>query len=493
VIDYELYAKIKHYHEVKKLTAPQIAEVLVIDQRTVRKWLGEKSFRPREPVLRPSKLDPFKDEIKQMLEHYPYSAMQIYQHLLERGFDGHYTIVKQYVRKVRPRPAKAFLKLAFRPGEAAQVDWGSYGTVPVGSATRRLSFFVMVLCYSRLMYVEFTMSQTMEHFLACHQNAFEFFGGVVERVMVDNCKTAVLAHQHGLPAELHPKYLDFANHMGFTIVPCGVRRPNEKGRVENGVGYVKKNLLAGLDISDFAVLGPAAQIWLDTVANVRIHGETHKKPAELFLEERPYLKTLPPHPYDIATIREIRANSQFRVALDSNNYSVPARYAGARLTMKSYPDRLCLYHEGQLVARHQRSYDQRRDFEDADHAKELINQRKKARDQHLILRFFALSSQAKEYYQGLAKRFNPNHHVRKIMALVEIYGADAVARAMSDTLAHNAFSSEYIANLCESRSRRLPDPGPLHVTRGEDLLEITIDPPDLSIYDKFDPKKEEKS
>ena len=108
------------------------------------------------------------------------------------GFDGGYTIVKQYVRKVRPPKAKAFLKLAFAPGECAKVDWGSYGSVDVGNSRRWLSFFVMVLCYCRMLYVEFTVSQTMEHFLGCHQNAFEFFGAVPGKVMVDNLKSAVL-------------------------------------------------------------------------------------------------------------------------------------------------------------------------------------------------------------------------------------------------------------------------------------------------------------
>ena len=108
----------------------------------------------------------------------PYSAQQIYQRLREDGFAGGYTIVKSYVRKVRPARRQAFLKLSFAPGEAAQLDWGEYGTISVGSTRRRLSFFVMVLCHSRLMYVEFTVSQTMEHFLAAHGHAFAAFQAV---------------------------------------------------------------------------------------------------------------------------------------------------------------------------------------------------------------------------------------------------------------------------------------------------------------------------
>jgi transposase len=116
---------------------------------------------------------------------HPYSAQQIFQRLSEAGFDGGLTIVKHYVKRVRPRRQEAFLRLDFAAGECAQVDWGEWGTIAVGSTRRRLSFFVMVLCYSRRMYLEFTVSQQMEFFLACHENAFATFGGVPERLMVD--------------------------------------------------------------------------------------------------------------------------------------------------------------------------------------------------------------------------------------------------------------------------------------------------------------------
>ena len=116
------------------------------------------------------------------------------------------------------------------------------------------------------------------------------------------------------------RYLDFALHTGFTISACGVAKGNEKGRVENGVGYVKKNFLAGADLPDFTAVNPAAKIWLDTVANVRIHGETRKTPAEMLLSELPHLLPLPLHPYDIGNIASVRASSQFRVAVDSNRY-----------------------------------------------------------------------------------------------------------------------------------------------------------------------------
>ena len=143
-------------------------------------------------------------------------------------------------------PQKAFWNPAFpeRAGERAQIDWGEYGSVAVGATRRKLSFFVMVLCYSRQMYVEFTVSQTMEHFLACHQNAFAVLG-VPEKIMVDNLKSAVLKRLIGAAPVLNPRYVDFARHHGFKIAPCNVRAGWERLR-RNGVGYVKKNFLSGL-------------------------------------------------------------------------------------------------------------------------------------------------------------------------------------------------------------------------------------------------------
>jgi transposase len=478
-----LFARIKNYHELKGLSASQIAEELDLDPRTVSKWLNENRFRQKASASRSSKLDPFKATIVRMLENHPYTAAQILQKIREEGFEGAYTIVKDYVHKVRPRRSPAFLKLSFAPGECAQVDWGSFGSIRVGESRRRLSFFVMVLCYSRMMYLEFTVSQTMEHWLACHQNAFVAFGAVPGKIMVDNLKSAVLKRIVGQDPVFNPRYLDFAKHFDFTIIPCGKAKGNEKGRVENGVGYVKKNLLAGLDLPQFEAMAPLAQHWLENIANVRIHGETRKKPVEMFSQDKASLKSLPLHPYDIGTITQARASTQFRITLDSNRYSVPAEYAGASLTLKTYPDRICVYHGEKLVARHPRSYDRNKDFEDPDHPKELIAQRKKAREQKIYMRFLSLCACASDYYRELEKRrLNPRHHVQKIVALSEIYGEEPVQRAMEDAFHFQAFSCEYIANLCEQRTRRLPEPGALHLTRRADLLDLEVQQPDLSIY-----------
>lgn len=484
MIDYEQFCRIKKYQS-EGLKAGQIAAKMHLDSRTVTKWMEAERFQPRLPGLRVSKLDPYKEDIVRMLERHPYSAAQIFHRITEQGFTGGYTIVKDYVRKIRPKRQKPYLKLVFAPGECAQVDWGSYKSIAVGGTRRRLSFFVMVLCHSRMMYVEFTVSQTMEHFLGCHQRALEYLGGVPAKIMVDNLKSAVLQRVTGQDPVYNPKYLDFSNHYGFRIVPCGVGKGNEKGIVENAVGYVKKNFLAGLMPGDFKTINPAVKHWLESVANVRTHGETHRKPKDMLAEEASCLSRLPALPYDIATITRVRASKQFRVTLDTNRYSVPAEYAGAAVTMKTYPDRICIYQGTKLIARHTRSYDRHQDIEDPDHPKVLLQQRRKARDQKIIMRFLTLSPRAENYYKGLQERkLNLLHHLRQIVGLSEIYGRDQVARAIDDATEFRAFSCEYIANLLEQRKHIRKDPGALHLTRSEDLLDLEITKPDMRIYDK---------
>jgi hypothetical protein len=297
-------------------------------------------------------------------------------------------------------------------------------------------------------------------------------------------KSAVLRRLVGEAPVLNPRYLDFSRHHGFEITPCNVRSGWEKGRVESGVGYVKKNLLNGLELPDFSGMNPAAQVWLDEVANVRIHGEAHRRPADMFLEERAHLRAPNCKPYELARVITMRASPRFRITLETNRYSVPAEYASRLVTVKAWPDRVCVYHQDQLIARHTRTYDRRRDIEDPDHPKELLEQRRNAREQRLLSEFLTLSNQAAAYYDGLlARSLNARMHMRRILALAEIYGREPTARAISDALAFHAFSSQYITHLLDSRARASILPAsPIALTRRQDLLQLELPEPDLSIY-----------
>jgi len=484
--DYETYCRIRLFHQERGLSFNQIAAELGIRPQTVAKYANLATFPRRRGIRRPSKLDPFKPAITRWLERHPYTATQIYQRLCaDEGYSGGFSIVKDYVRSVRPVRHPAFLTLAFAPGEAAQVDWGSAGTITLGNTRRRLSFFVMVLCHSRMAYVEFTCGEAMEHFLACHRNALEFFGGTPGVILIDNLKTGVLKHPFGERAVFHPRYLDFAAHYGFEPRACNVRKANEKGRVESGVGYVKKNFLAGLDLpNSLGGVNTAARHWMDTIANVRDHRATRKPPVELFLIEKPALRPLPPVAGDTSVTRTVRVTNRCRVVLDTNRYSVPAAYASQRLTLVAFAERICLYHSHNLVASHPRCYERHRDFENPDHVKEILDQRRRAKDAKWLMTFYNISPQAEYYHQQLtARSLQVRVHVNRIVALTDIYGPDKVRLAMEDSIASQAFSSQYIENILQQRERHTPQPGPLHLTRRADLLDIELPFADLTLYD----------
>lgn len=486
MIDYETYARIGALTR-RGLVPTQIALDCGLDERTVRLWQARSSYQPRRAPRRASKLDVHRNAVVRHLAEHPYSATQLLRKLREDGYTGGYSILKQLVHELRPPHHEAYLPLAFEPGECAQVDWGCAGTLAVEGARRRLSFFVMVLCHSRMLYLEFTLLERQEQFLACHQNAFLRLGGVPKRVMIDNLRSAVLSHPAGQPAVYHPRYLDFAAHYGFEIRACRPRRANEKGRVENAVGYVKKNFLAGLDLTSLAAVQTAGRLWTDEVANRRVHAATRRKPEEMFAEE--HLQPLPASgSYDTGIERDAVATALFRVHFDGNRYSVPARCAGTRVRLRAYADKVLVYSRDQLVATHLRTYGRGCDVANPDHGGELVRQRRQARDQHTLQRFLSLCGESEDYYRQLAeRRANPFHHVRRIVALCEVYGAEKTVRAMRDAMEFGAFSSECVANLLEQRERLKPEPGALHVTRGADLLELEIPETDLSIYEKGSP------
>lgn len=485
MIDYDLFTRIHFLHHQDKLTHQQIAHKLSLNTKTIAKWLGCERFEARKNLGRSSKLDPHKALIRSWLEKHAYTAQQIFQRLIaDSGYDGGYTIVKEYVRKVRPRAEKAFLSLSFAPGESAQVDWGHCGTIAVGNTRRALSVFVMVLSHSRQMYIEFTLSQKQEHFLACHAHAFDYFGGVPESVMVDNLKSAVLEHKRGETPRWNPRYADFARDYGFEIVACNPRSPQEKGRVENGVGYVKKNFLAGRQFKDFDHIAPAARQWLDLVANQRLHRVTGQKPHDLWQTERKFLQALAVNTPETATIVRLRATSTFRLCIETNRYSVPAQYANHYLDVHLEAQQLRVYYQGSKIAQHRRDYGRHGDFENPDHPKALLAARHKARAHKALQSFLQLGPHAEAFYHALQeRRLNAPAHLRNILALEGSYTRAQIAEALSDAHRMSAYNSESIINLLGQRARPQAEPGPLHLTRPGDQLDIETPQADLSIYD----------
>lgn len=485
MIDFETYHEVRRLSWELNLSASQIAAKTGLNIKTVRKWLDKARYEPRrKPAKRPSKLDPYKDLIVCWLEKHPYSSMQILQRLrTEQGYTGGRSILQEFIAKVRPVRQKAFLKLAFEAGDCLQIDWGTHGLMRIGEAVRKVHYFVAVLCYSRLLFVEFFLSQGMECFLAGHRHALEYFGGSTRRVMHDNCKTAVLERLPAQAPTFNPRYLDFAAHYGFKPVACNVARGNEKGRVENAIGYVQKNFLAGLEISSLEALNVQACHWMEQVANVRLHRESAKRPIDAFQEEKPVLQPLPLAGYDISSSRRVRATNRCRIAFESNRYTVPFEHAGALLELRTEPTTISIYRGQKLIAQHPRSYRHNQDIENPDHLSQLLAERKRGEDAALLARFLALSPKAEAYYSALRTReLNAMAHVRRILMLINTHGRENIVQALGEAVELGAYGSDYLHNILEHRRALAPVIGELHLTRGAELLQLEVQPPDCSRY-----------
>lgn len=490
MISFAIYQEIRHLHAQEKLSAEQIARRLGLDIKTVREWLKKKGYtaRRKPKVPRASKLDPYKDLIVAWLEKHPYSGKQILQRLRsEHGYTGGKSTLNEYIEKVRPVRHAAFLKLAFEPGDCMQIDWGTHGTLKIGGTARKLHYFAAVLCHSRLLFVEFYLSQSTECFLSAHRNAFEFFGASTQRVMHDNLKTAVLERPPGEAPRFNPRYLDFADHYGFRPVACNVARGNEKGRVENAIGYIQKNFLNGLEISSVGALNIEVRRWMEQTANVRLHRVTGRRPCDLFAEEKPRMQALPALGYDVSQIRRVRATNRCQVNFDANRYSVPFAHAGALLELRARPDTVSIYRNAKLVAEHPRNYGRDCDIDNPEHTSRLLKERRRGEDSALLARFLALSPKAEAYFDALSRRdLYGLGHVKRILLLAEIHGREPVATALEEAIELGAYGSDYLRNILEYRRAVEPLLGQLHVTRGAEHLEHRLPASDCTRFSSLE-------
>jgi transposase len=330
------YSYIRTAHRVYGKNIKQIAQETGHSKNTVRKVLrGEYSgYTPRVeqpyPVLGRylNIIDQWLIDDKKQPKKQRHTAVRVFNRLkAEHDFQGAETTVRRYVREAKLRlgvaAAQVFIPSDPQAGVEAEIDWGGCIAI-IGGIETQLKLFCMRSKFSGKHFVRCYPCERQQALFDGHIRGFEFFNGVFPVVIYDNLTTAVQKILCGKARILQQSYEKFRGYYNYSPRFCNPGQGHEKGRVENAVGYVKKNLLAGMDLPDFAAIHPAARHWLDTVANVRIHGETREPPIARFEKERARLNPLPPHRYDIATVCQVRASSQFRVAVDANRYSVPA-------------------------------------------------------------------------------------------------------------------------------------------------------------------------
>ncbi len=459
-----------------------IARHLGINRKSVDKVVRRRSvaLAPAPPAPRTTVVTPFRARIQALLTEDPArSAVTVFQTLRQEGYRGGISALRAAVRRLRPSAAPAAMAtLTFGRGEAAQVDWGEFGDVfAIG---RHVHAFVLVLCYSRLLTVIFTFSQTLEAFLRCHEQASAFVGGCPKEIWYDNLATAV-AERRGKLVRFHPRFLAYAGHHRFRPVACNVGRGNEKGRVEDAIKYLRANFWPGRTFRDLADLNAQAQAWRDTCANQREHRVTRKIPALLVSEERPHLLPLG-EPYDTDEVRSVVVPPAFRVAFDANRYSVPWRLVGKPLTLRADAETVTLWYGRHRVARHTRCWRRGIEVVTPAHADGLLATKPGAQAHWQVEAVQALGPAARQYLDCIrAGTRSLRAELDHLLLLTTLYGPVAVEAALAACLAQAMVGSHQVEQWL--RLQDTPPVAPPPMLLADPRLTVPPVRPNLQRYD----------
>jgi transposase len=487
-----LWAEIRRLAEIEKLSGRAISRRLRCSRHTAAAALELDQPPGRELRRRTSLLDAYRAKIDALLAKYPeLSAVRIREEIARGpdGYTGSVSLVRRYLRNVRPARGRVYQEVHYEPAQAMQVDWGECGCVRIGNTMRKVSVFVAVLCYSRLIYIEFTLSQRKQEFYRGIVHALEFFGASPRAIIFDNLRAAVL-NGSGREACLHPEFLALCGTFCLQPIACERCDPESKGTVEKGVRYVKQNALAGraeelTRFEDYLALAPQ---WRDQVANVRLHETTRERPVDRFQRERPLLRPLPPIPFDTDEVVPAVVNPHARIEFDGNRYSVPPRFVRQPVTIRASRDDVRVLHEGQVVAQHARSYERRQLIVLPDHRLAALALRKRSRSTALEHEFDALGPEARQFHLRLKSQpVKTGIHLRRLMGLARLYGTTELLAAIARALELATYDAAYVENLllAERRRRELPTPTLPTPRRSELIEEIELEPTDPAIYDRY--------
>ncbi len=470
-------------HRLKNMqfSIRQIAKQLGLDRETVNKYIEQPDITCQKRLGRVSKLDPYKELIRQMINDYPkIKAPVVLQHIQAKGFAGEITIIRYYLRDLRQEKKQAFIRFESRPGEQFQIDWGHFGSLVYGKSSRKLYALVVIECYSRMLFVVFTHSQKQATLHRCLVAAFLYFGGTPRELVVDNMVTAVI-ERVGSMIRFNDAFLDFLRHFGITPKACNVRAPHEKGKVENSIRYIRHNFWPLRKFADLDDVNHQVLAWLGTTVNQRVHQTTGEKPVDRFVKDA--LNRLPDPLPDYRETESLTVYKDFGIRFDANVYTVPPRLVGKSVILKADSRTVSIYYKEKEVATHTRKWEKGLRVDLPTHAEQVRKLRKRILMDRQMMVFMSLGQEAVDYLEKLTDASQPlKKTVTHLLQLQDKYGASSLIYALRKAMTHKLYGFEYVENILYQEMTPTVCHRPVAL-KNEDLNQIRLPQPNLAEYD----------
>lgn len=494
MISQERTAEILRLFHAEKWPVGTIATQLGLHHTTVQRVLVQAGLAPKAVITRPSMVDPYLPFIAETLTKYPkLSASRVYQMVRERGYPGRSDHFRAIVARVRPRPpAEAFLRLRTLPGEQAQVDWAHFGKATIGRAARTLWAFVMVLSWSRAIFLRFYLSAAMPSFLRGHVDAFHFFTGVPRVLLYDNLKSAVL-ERIGQAIRFHPTLVELSAHYRYEPRPVAVARGNEKGRVERAIRYARDSFFAARTWSDVADLNRQAQEWsLGIALDRRWQDDDKRLVRDVFEEEKPRLLALPGAEFPTEERIDVDVGKTPYARFDLNDYSVPHDRVRRTLVVVATLDTVRVLDGLSTVATHVRSWDRGEQVEETEHIQKLVEQKSTARRHRGMQRLARAAPSTEVLLARAAERgSNLGSITSRLLRLLEVVSAAELEEAVAEAVAQDMPTLGAVRQILEQKRAALGKP-PAVLTRfsAAKAADVVVKNHRLDSYDQIQTDKE---
>lgn len=487
VIRGETEAEILRLHHVEKWPVGTIAAQLHVHHDVVTRVIASEGRTPAR-AQRVSRIDAYLPFILESLRRYPsLPASRLYRMCGERGYRGSGEHFRHMVARHRPpRPTEAFLRITALPGEQAQVDWAHFGKLKIGRAERPLMCFVIVLAYSRRIFLRFYLGQRTENFLRGHEAAFDAWGGLPRVMVYDNLKSAVL-DRRGDAILFNPRLVEFAKHYHFEIRPAAVARGNEKGRVERAIRYARSSFWPARTWHGLDDLNAQAEAWCVGEASERPWPDDKTKTVAMaFAEEQSRLLPLPASHGSTEERVEAKVGKTPYVRFEGNDYSVPHVLVRRTVEVRATLERVRVVSSGTVVADHARSFDRGVVTEDPAHVAKLRKSKGEARRHRSLDRLAQSAPSSQQLFVRLAENGeNLGRATQQFLRLLDEYGAMQVEQAIRESLRVNLTNHHAVRHLLEQGRRAAGRPPAMHVDLPDDarVRDLTVTPNSLAGYD----------